>query len=60
MHIDNPQMRGCSFAVILGKYAEGTTDCDCKDHYAAELRGYFIETIEKTDMLIRSSLRSEL
>ena len=27
---------GCSFAALLGKYAEGTTDCDYKDHCAAE------------------------
>ena len=27
MHIDNPQMRGLSFAALLGMYAEGTTDC---------------------------------
>ena len=57
MHIDNPQMRGCSFAALLGKYAEGTTDCDCKDHYAAEPRGYFIETIEKTDIRLGISVK---
>ncbi|MBR5573023.1 MAG: hypothetical protein IKW35_00865 [Paludibacteraceae bacterium] len=27
-------MRGCSFAVILGKYAEGTTDCGGLGKYA--------------------------
>ena len=33
MHIDNPQMRGCSFAALLG-IAEGTTDCGGLGKYA--------------------------